>query len=60
MSDPRAIPGDERPLIPEDLVPRQKSDDPVDAERADATSGGADSEDGEHGGDDTIDVEDLP
>lgn len=59
MSDPRAIPDEERPMIPEELVPRQESDDPVDA-GATATSGRSESDDDDQDEDDSIDVEDLP
>jgi hypothetical protein len=59
MSDPRAIPDEERPMIPEELVPRQESDDPVDA-GATATSGRSESDADDQDEDVSIDVEDLP
>ncbi|WP_160298183.1 hypothetical protein [Microbacterium hydrocarbonoxydans] len=58
MSDPRAIPDEERPMVPEELVPRQESDDPVDADHTGAGSDPAHSEGDED--DDTVEVEDLP
>lgn len=56
MSDPRAIPDDERPMIPEELVPRQESDDPMRADGAEGMPDAGKNEDG----DDAIEVEDLP
>lgn len=58
MSDPRAIPDEERPMVPEELVPRQESDHPVDADHTGAGSDRAQSEGDED--DDTVEVEDLP
>lgn len=55
MSDQRAIPDEERPFIPEELVPRQESDDPIRAHADDAPEENDDEDD-----DDTIEVEDLP
>lgn len=62
MSDPRAIPDDERPMIPEELVPRQESDDPMRADGAEAMPDAAESEDrgDDQDDDNTIEVEDLP
>lgn len=60
MSDPRAVPDEERPFIPEESVARQEGDqDPMraDGTRADA-EGIREPEDEDR--DDSIDVEDLP
>lgn len=57
MSDPRAIPEEERPFIPEELVPRQESEDPMRADGSETTQVSRDDADEE---DDSIDVEDLP
>lgn len=55
MSDPRAVPDEERPFIPDELVPRQKSEDPMRADGSETTDRPHDEDD-----DDAIDVEDLP
>ncbi|WP_217183992.1 hypothetical protein [Streptomyces sp. AC495_CC817] len=56
MSDPRAIPDEERPFIPEELVPRQKSDDPIGPD-----PGSDEPEDEDDGdGDEEVRIEDLP
>ncbi|GAT73222.1 hypothetical protein [Microbacterium hydrocarbonoxydans] len=66
MSDPRAIPDEERPFIPEELVPRQESEDPMRADGSEAITDAASAESGESADDtsdeddDSIDVEDLP
>lgn len=61
MSDPQAIPDDERPMLAEEILPDRASADVVDDGRADATAGGEKPEDrGDDQDDDSIDVEDLP
>ncbi len=40
MSDPRAIPDEERPFIPEELVPRQDSEDPMRADGSESAPAG--------------------
>lgn len=56
MSDPRAIPEEERPVIPEELVPHQQGGVPV---RANAEPDSEDEEEDDPD-DGTIEVEDLP
>ncbi|MBO0979099.1 hypothetical protein [Microbacterium sp. SD291] len=61
MSDPRAIPDDERPMIPEELVPRQESEDPMRADGAETPADAAEGDDRrDDEDDDSIEVEDLP